>query len=260
MSSDDLIMISFLGTLLCSLVTFLLAILQVIPAGEDNKTACIVLASILQFLFLSTMCWISALAFKTTRLVYSITLVKKSRKGYWFYALYAFGLPLLFTLLTFGISWIDGIKVYRDPPACFLADMSILVGLFLAPIYLSVLANLVLCFASISRIMKTTNLRTSDADRMKRNILAALKLSVLLGAGWVLLFLGFIHPNLWILFQVYFEAQGILITAANFTSWSCVRKLWHRQENKVLKPCRCAASQTAQSAAVNSNNNVETVF
>lgn len=108
--------------------------------------------------------------------------------------------------------------------------------------------------------MKTTNLRTSDADRMKRNILAALKLSVLLGAGWVLLFLGFIHPNLWILFQVYFEAQGILITAANFTSWSCVRKLWHRQENKVLKPCRCAASQTAQSAAVNSNNNVETVF
>lgn len=217
------------GALLCYLLVFIM---------DTEGINCIILASCTQFLFLSTLTWTNAMAINITRVVYSSYLIDKSKRLFKFYALYAFGLPLLLVIVTVTLSVADLFErpVYQRRGVCFISEPTVIYSLFLGPIYLCITSNIILCVISIIRISRSKITTSNDVDRVKRNIVACIKLSICLGAGWIILFLAYWWDPLWQVVQLFVELQGVLIVVGNIINWKCCQA--------ISKPCRRSSMTT----------------
>lgn len=227
----QLMHISLLTTLFASLVCYCFA---TVSAGK-GLIGCQVVAAMYQFFFLSTMCWTNALAITVTHTIYSFTTSRGSRKGYIGYTLYALGLPLFITLVTYGLAVEEDnpnlnlqSTVYRDNNFCFLRNSIVLYALFLGPIYLIIIVNFILCVACMIRVSHSYKIGSNDKDRKKKNIITCIKLSTCLGLGWSLLFFTQAFPKLRPALGVFVEVQGLLIVSAEFLRWKCVSRIQSR--------------------------------
>lgn len=222
----DSMMISSLIALLGSLLCYCLA---TVPAGS-NPIGCRAVAALYQFFFLSTLAWTNARAIDVTHTVYHFTLAAKSKKNCMCHALYAIGLPLILTIITYILSEKEesiaafNRHVYREKYICFLNEVIVIYSLFLGPTYLIILVNIALCIAVMVRVTTSLSIGSSDKHRAKRNAISCIKLSLCFGSGWILLFGAISIPTLWPVLQVFVEMQGVLVVSANVVNWGCIRK------------------------------------
>lgn len=220
-----LIQLSLLFTLFGSLLCYSLA---TIPAGKNN-IGCQLLAAMYQFLFLSSMFWVNTLAISIIRTLFSLKSVSSaSKRIYIFYSVYAFGVPLIITLITYVLSQeqenIDSFTrpVYREKFICFLQESIVIYALFLAPVYLLIAVNVVLCIACMVIVNRSAVMGSNDKARAKKNAVTCIKLCISLGLGWSLLFVYLVVPGIWPVMQVFVELQGLLIVLSYIITWKCV--------------------------------------
>ena len=242
MRTPELMMLSLLVSLFGALAAFSVANL---PSG----VGCRVLAAMLQFLFLSTLFWSNAIGINTTYTIFSMMPVSTNRKRYLQYCIYAIGLPLLLVIITYIFSVVyegdQTFRVYRQDMFCFLQQTEVMYGLFLAPMYLLITANISLCIACIIKIEKGTGIASNDNDRWKKNIITCIKLSITFGISWSLLpFLSIWPENMLLatISQILIEIQGILVVAGNILRWKSVTKM------KTLIKSRSASHHSAGSS------------
>ena len=222
----DQMMIFLLASLLGALVCF---VTITVPAGGD-AAGCVLLAAMTQYFFLCSLTWSNAIAISITRSLYVVRLLsQRSPKHIILYVVYAFGVPLVLTITTFGLSrvpYIPGFKspVYRMEGICFLDELIIFYALFLVPVYILVITNIIIGIIAMFRVSKSGKIGLSqDRDRLTKTIITCFKLSVCLGLGWFLLLIATFYSSLWVVVQVFVELQGLFIVTVNFISWKCFR-------------------------------------
>ena len=247
---NNLMMISLLFTLFTSLVFFSVS---TIPAGGD-MTACRAIAAMNQFLFLATFTWTNALAIDITYTIYSFGSKSKAKLRYIGYLLYALGLPLLLTLITFGLHEEQANlnlsrTVYRENYLCFLNDSTVIYSLFLAPMYFLIFINIILCIACILRVTRKIEIASNDKDRTKKNVITCIKLSTCLGLGWVLLYVSLVFEEVWPIVLAFIELQGVFIVTANMIGWDCIKKIKSATERSATsRPTASTELRTVNSA------------
>lgn len=231
---SHLLMFCLLSNLFCVFPIFAYTIL--IPTEVESEV-CETIAVLLQFLFLGVMAWMNAYAFNTTKMIYSKRVLPNSIKCFKFYALYGFGTPLLCSLITVLMSKlnIDDFQVFKYYPTCFLQDQTVSLCLFFVPIYIFIISNFAMFVMSVVKVAAAADIQSSDKSRNKKKLITIFKLTVCLGAGWVLLFLAYLdlHPALWRVFQVFIELQGVLVVTANMISWNYLKKLAKKKKKNV---------------------------
>jgi len=234
LSLPDIMMVSLLTCLFGALLCFALINLPI----EKNEAGCEAIAAITQFFFLASLTWSNSMAISIVRSLYSLRLVSRSYRPFVLYSVYALGLPLVCTMITYILSASQlsiSQDIYSDAGVCFLGDVTTQLVLYLVPIYILIVTNCIIGIVVMVKIFTTsTAALKQDKVRLKKNIITCFKVSICLGLGWILLFAATASDDdlVWLMMQIFVESQGVLIAGANLISWNCVTfiKTWSKSK------------------------------
>ena len=211
---------------LCQLSTLLLALLSYcfIVRAKNVPALCRTVTCLVQYLFLSVHCWTNVLATWMFKGLSSTRLVKTSgKKEFITYSMYGWLSPLPFVALSFLLDAFPVDKLYPvfSDSFCFLASGWIRVLVFTGPIYVQIFIDVGLCIGVaifIWRSGKGLASNQSNRRRIKMKIVSLIKLLIIFGIQWVLLFFTEIDsPNvnhLWTALNVLVALQGVLVVLA----------------------------------------------
>ena len=167
------------------------------------------------------------------------------------YALYAWISPLPFVVLSFVLDTYPVNKLYPvfSESFCFLSNGWVRVLLFTGPIYAQILLDVGLCIWAAVIITRSgsglTSTKSKENYRMK--IISVVKLLVIFGLQWFLLFFTEINSphvkHLWTVLNVMVTLQGVLIILAQVLNQKTIARISTRR-----------ATSTKSNVTVTSNN------
>ena len=206
--------VSSLISLIPALVSFCLT-----NTFTNKSTACMAIATITQYFMISVHSWTCALALWMVRGLTQLRLVQDTGpKVYLKYALFAWLSPIPFIAASLLLDKYpyDPLYPVYSKYFCFIADGRIRVVVFTGPIYLIILINVLLCIVAITKVMKSGK-KVSQADkrRTKKKIMTIVKLQVVFGLHWVLIFFTEIKgphvPYIWAVLNTLVTLQGVIV-------------------------------------------------
>ena len=245
--------ISQLTTLMLALICYCL-----ITEAKPWPVACKLVAYLVQYLFLSVHSWTNVLAVWMFRGLSTVRLVRRSGKRvFLMYALYAWISPLPFVVLSFVLDTYPVNKLYPvfSESFCFLSNGWVRVLLFTGPIYAQILLDVGLCIWAAVIITRSgsglTSTKSKENYRMK--IISVVKLLVIFGLQWFLLFFTEINSphvkHLWTVLNVLVTLQGVLITLSQVLNRKNLTKLSTIRSKSVKSNLTATNSNNSQSAA-----------
>ncbi|XP_067949616.1 uncharacterized protein [Watersipora subatra] len=205
----------------------------IVTPSPDDVIGCSLVGYLTQFFFLASLTWSNSLTISILKTLHTLSVHRESKWQMLFYTLYSFGFPLLCVIITYILSRTD-IEAFEDGVLdseflCFIGEIIVLYALFLGPAYALMLFNIIAGIIIMAKVTKSGNIGSSkDKNRFIRKAVSCLKISLLLGLGWILLPLAIAFDPVWSAVQVYVELQGVFIVIGNLIGWSCLRKLKER--------------------------------
>lgn len=230
-------------TLLCCLFGALFCFAFVGFKFPLNTNDCEVFGSFIQFLFFSTISWSNCIAICIYRGLTHPRALSKSIQIYIRYCFYAFSLPLasVFSTLLFSNSNMLSSQHKVLKGSCFIADPKARYAMFLGPSYLLAASNIVIAAIVLYKVDNDNILRPAkDIKTLKHYAQLCIKVTLCFGIGWALLNIATIHVKIWMVFQLFLEAKGVLavILVLNWKSFNKnttrAPKLAHQTSNVVL--------------------------
>ena len=221
----------------CQLVTVLGLLLcySFITTPKPWPVLCKLVASLLQYLFLSVHAWTNAMAVWMFRGLNSLNRVRHAKRMVTIkkYAMCAWGFPLVFVVMAFIM------HIYPSPPFypiysdafCFVADGWARMLLFTGPIYVQIVLDIVICiWASVIIVRSGAGLRSNREKRLTRmKIISVVKLVVIFGLQWLLLFFTQLDTpvahQLWTALNILITLQGVLIILSQIITVKNLKKL-----------------------------------
>ncbi|XP_042885083.1 uncharacterized protein LOC122261480 [Penaeus japonicus] len=230
------------GKNLASLSVTLILAYSVFIANVFSKLegpGCVAIAAVLYYLFLSSICWMNAVAFdiwvtfRRGKTELRVTAGKQWRK-FVAYCIYSWGIPALATTLLVVLDLqrpeviAEEILPYlgQGEGLCWFGQRRALFVFFAIPIAFMIVANVVF-FICTARIIAETTLSTSSmtsSSHHKSHYKMYLRLAVLTGFTWLSgIVAGYLQVEaLWYVFVVLNSLQGVFI----FLAFTCRRKVW----------------------------------
>ena len=238
----------------CQLTTLIAALLCYcfITEAQSVPAVCKLVASLVQYLFLSVHSWTNVLAIWMFRGLSAMKLVRRSgKKMFLMYAAYAWLSPLPFIALSYILDAypVNGLYPVFSESFCFLANGWIRVLLFTGPIYLQIVIDIALCiWASVLIIRSGAGLSSNRSkEQLKKKIISVVKLIVIFGLQWFLLFFTEINSpyvkHLWTVLNVMVTLQGVLIILAQVLN-----------QKNIARISTLRATSTKSNVTVTSNN------
>ncbi|KAJ2949298.1 hypothetical protein O0L34_g6250 [Tuta absoluta] len=239
--------------LMCLFVSFMFfATMQITIVLEKNSTTmCITFTFIIYYFLESAFFWLNVMSFDiwwTFSGNRGTNLEKLSTQArFCAYALYAFGVPALLTVVMAGLEF-SGLPAHRLMPnirshGCFLHGTSKLVYLY-GPIVLVVVSNMifyVLTALKITQIKNQTSvLKSKDStthdqrNNDQQRLVLYVKLFLVMGINWLLEVISAIYPvanGFWIITDSYNVLIGLII----FIIFVCKRKIFRLMKKRYLQ-------------------------
>ncbi|KAK3108486.1 hypothetical protein FSP39_008940 [Pinctada imbricata] len=220
-----------------------LIFLQVSFFVVQTKYGCYGVAVVLHFLWISVFTSMQTSNYHMWRTFTSKEIrTKTSTRALIWYGTYCVGVPFILVLLNTVISWIR----YSNPflgyggGNCFIRDMYLKISLFVCPVGLICLFNIIFFSLTIHAIRTTPS---ADNNQQKRNELAIFaRLATITGLSWLLQIVDSFLPVSYFTFvsTVINSLQGLLIFIAfvvNKRVWNLLSNNDRRKENnKILTP------------------------
>lgn len=230
--------VSSLMTLLAALISYCL-----VGQASPGEVSCMIIASLNQYFMLCTHTWTNALAVWMIRGITRVKLVDQSVTSYIYYALYAWLAPLVLVILAYvlNVAEVDGLHPIFSSYVCFIEHGWVRLLLFTGPIFLLVLINLILCIVAIIKVLQSdSKITTSDKLRTKRKIITIVKLQVIFGLHWFLLYFTWIvgvHAKvLWQILGVLISLQGTFVVLSQLIQLDlCIKKVQSSVQRKRSK-------------------------
>ena len=218
---------------LCSALFLAQLLFQINPRFTPWQTVCHVVGVLQHFFWLSAFTWMSALAF-TSALTFSRTrFVLRKDPHFVKYMVFAWGSPAVLVSVSVAVDHFVVVNVqYASTSTCWINDHDGLLYFFVIPLGFLVLINILLFAITVVGLRKTTKAASSaksqEQCRKSENdcFLAYLKMSSIMGFGWILGFLAIFTKitYLWYVFIILSSSQGVFI----FCSFVANRKVVHR--------------------------------
>ncbi|RVE50936.1 hypothetical protein evm_004503 [Chilo suppressalis] len=231
--------------LLCLCVGFsLFATMQILLYVDNiSATTCVGLTIGIYFSLLSAFFWLNVMSFDiwwTFSGKRGLSLEKLSIKGrFYAYALYAFGIPTVLTILLTALEF-SGLPPHPWLPmlrhqGCFIYGTSKLIY-FYGPIVILCLANMVffiLTAVKITQIKQQTSVlkskESSKHDQHKKDtqrLLLYVKLFAVMGINWILEVISALYPEIYGIWRVT-DAYNVLIGLIIFIIFVCKKKIYY---------------------------------
>ena len=222
---------------ICQLATLIVALscYCFIVSAKEHTILCKIVTSLVQYSFLSVHCWTNVLAVWMFRGLSKSKLVKRDgQKAFAAYAIYGWLAPLPFVVFGFILNafQVDGLYPVFSDSFCFLASGWIRVLLFTGPIYLQIFVDVGLCIGVAVIIWRSGNGLASNRSnhrQVKMKVFSLIKLIIIFGIQWVLLFFTEIDSPyvtyLWTALNVLVALQGVLIILAQLLTRSNIVRL-----------------------------------
>ena len=213
----------------CQMATLMAALLCYcfIVEAKVSPIVCRLVTYAVQYLFLSVHCWTNVLAIWMFRsLSHRVRHQHSDRRLFVMYAAYGWVIPLLFVLLSFTLNAfpVGGLYPVFSKSFCFLAGGWIRVLVFSGPIYVQIAMDVCLCICAsifICRVGKgdLKNRRSkSKIKRVKSKIISVVRLLIIFGLQWLLLFFTEIDTldmqHFWRVLNILITLQGVFIILA----------------------------------------------
>lgn len=230
------------GKNLASLSVTLILAYSVFVANVFNGLegpGCVAMAAVLYYLFLSSICWMNAVAFdiwltfRRGKTELRVTAGKQWRK-FVAYCAYSWGIPALAAALLVVLDLqrpeviVEEILPYlgQGEGLCWFGQRRSLFVFFAIPVAFMIVVNVVF-FICTARIIAETTLSTSamtSSSHHKSHYKMYLRLAVLTGFTWLSgIVAGYLQVEaLWYVFVVLNSLQGVFI----FLAFTCRRKVW----------------------------------
>ncbi|XP_041483074.1 G-protein coupled receptor Mth2-like [Lytechinus variegatus] len=234
----------------CAILTFAVTLLisqiclqYVAPYARRTTALCQGVAVLAHFTLLCAFAWMTLLAFDLYR-SFKGTQTRthhspNSRlKRYARYSLVGWGIPLLLVIVSLGLHFTENDIFpleYGSGRNCWVYPVLANIILFISPIVLSLVANVVLFILTVINICRTTKMTRSalQQDRSHRHVISELliyfKISCLMGFSWLFGLVAALGttPALWYIFITVNGLQGISVFFS-FGLNARVRKLWRK--------------------------------
>ena len=214
------------------------------PAFLENKTGCFIIAIVNHYSFLVSFTASSVIAHHSCLILRRDVSLQRSksydRKAFFGYSIFVWGIPALFILTSVLLDHFSlFITDYGMSGSCWLGTSQSQLFLFIVPIAVLLLCNVLLFGFSAFRFIKNQNsiARTLGSNAIKKrqiqNILICVKLSTLMGFSWLFGLLQVIVDNeipvFAYLFVIFVSFQGLFICVAFLFKHRCLqlyRSLW----------------------------------
>ena len=189
---------------------------------HDNNVCCIVLGVLLHWFFLSVFLWMSSLAYDYFVTFHRIHPVGPHAKIIRFrvYCLMSFALPTIAVIVCLALDIPNrSITHYGTKGRCFVVGFWTNLLAFVVPIALLVSINIsFLCFTinDIQAVRKSTRHLTASNRNETLIAFVAMKLSVLVGAAWVMAFVDGFVSNIVVkyIYTIIVTYQGLFVYVA----------------------------------------------
>uniref|UniRef100_A0A4W4HK15 Adhesion G protein-coupled receptor L1a n=1 Tax=Electrophorus electricus TaxID=8005 RepID=A0A4W4HK15_ELEEL len=187
------------------LTLFISQLLFLIGMDKTHYTvACPVLAGLLHFFLLSVFCWLCVEAVQLYVLLVEVFESETSRRKY--YYLSAYGFPLLVVAISAAIDY----RSYGNPKACWLRVDNYFIWMFIGPVSLVILLNLVVVVITIHRMIRHSTVLKPDSSRFDN--INSVTLLLLVTLTWV--------------FGLLFINENSVVMAYLFTSFNALHGLF----------------------------------
>lgn len=239
--------------------------------GEEGKTECVVLASLMYYFFLASFCWMNVMAFdvwRTLRLATSELRVSAGEQWSKFivYSIYAWTLPAVGLTALLAIDLLEPSNIPEDylpqigQRLCWFGQRKALLIFFAAPLTVIMIMN-VFCFIMAAKMIAKTSHSTakfSTSQTQKSHFKLYTKLALLMGLAWISgITAGYLQEEiLWYVFIVFNTLQGAFIFIAFtckrkvFDSLSCTRALLRRINRPVSSARRNLESRDSNNSQI----------
>ncbi|XP_070189273.1 adhesion G protein-coupled receptor L3-like isoform X2 [Littorina saxatilis] len=217
------------------------------PYALENTVGCKVVAVLLHFSLLSSLCWMAVEAFY---MYLALVLVFKTYYTNFILkcSLVGWGIPLLIIIVTLGINETDNYGPLGTG-VCWLKDIAFYAA-FVGPVGLILLINIIAFIMVIRQIigMKDRKLNKSDSFTVSQQLRGALGVAILLGLTWVFGFMAVSQAAVvfYYLFAIFNSLQGLWIFI-----FYCVMKKEAR--NSWLRALPCCPTFDDKSGVITSS-------
>ncbi|XP_047659150.1 adhesion G protein-coupled receptor L1-like isoform X4 [Tachysurus fulvidraco] len=192
------------------LTLFISQLLFLISMERTHYTvACPVLAALLHFFLLSVFCWLCVEAVQLYVLLVEVFESPSSRRKYYYIA--AYGFPMLVVAISASIDYTG----YSSPTSCWLRVDNYFIWLFIGPVSLVILLNLVILMVTVHRMIRHSNLLKPDSsrfDNIKCWTVCSVTLLLLVTLTWI--------------FGLLFISENSALMAYLFTSFNALHGLF----------------------------------
>ena len=220
------------------LLSTVLAIAQLLWLLKDQISrvfihGCDVILIALHYFFLASFTSSGSIAYHSYTTFYSIARgrLNRTQSRFVWYMLYSLGCPVITVALFRLIDFFNVLKFEYDETLCWFGKGRGLYITFLGPVFLQLFVNLVLLFATLKWIYKSSQtqlaLGETNSGVKRCDIGIYLRISALMGLTWIFAMLLLAFPSVLVLdylFTVVNGLQGFYIALA-FLSTKTVRKL-----------------------------------
>ncbi|EDO36357.1 predicted protein, partial [Nematostella vectensis] len=176
---------------------------------------CTAIAVALQYLYLAAFTWISVISFSTWKAFNVFAVAKPVLSQLICRCAVGWLLPLVFVSICFALDKTNILYIgYGNADLCWITDQTALLSVFLGPIALSILWNVVFFILTIRAIAASANQSKMVLCQKKQTVHIYARIGSLMGFTWVFGFAALGWKYLVYPFVFFNSMQGVYIAAA----------------------------------------------
>lgn len=199
-----------------------------VPSASQSNTPCVVVAVLLHYFFLARFCWTNMIAFEMVR---SFTAALKlmpvmsgnaKEKTLVVYSIVGWGIPLVITAITIIVNFTVNGLVRYGTETCWINDVVLAVGAFVAPLAVSLLFNIISFIWIVSNLCKSSVSWKSSGKHVTNARVYVAVFSVM-GLTWIFGFIAILARTSWVWypFIILNSTQALIVTV----SFTCTKKV-----------------------------------
>ena len=240
---------------LCSALFLAQLLFQINPRFTPWQTVCHVVGVLQHFFWLSAFTWMSALAFTSAITFHRINLILSQNPNFLIYLLLAWGSSALFVSVSVTVDNFQIFEIrYFSDYFCWIHNKYGLLYFFAVPLGCLLLTNIFLFATTIVGLRKTTKAASvAKSEEQSRRadkdcFMAYLKLSSIMGFGWIFGFLANLNElkYFWYVFIILSSSQGVFV----FLSFALSRKVLQTFGKKFKIKCFLPKSESSSTRSV----------
>lgn len=225
-----LLMSLSLSFLIGDLLILLGSSIASISLAQSTRAPCIAVAILLHYFFLARFCWTNVIAFEmlrtfTAALKLLPALSNQSKKILFvIYSLIGWGVPLVIVLLSVIVNFTTEDLIGYGVETCWINDVYSAVIVFVAPLTLSLLFNLLSFILIITNICKSSvNMQSKTGKKNQFKIRLYVAVFSVMGLTWIFGFIAILARSIWAWYPfIILNSTQALVVSLSFT---CTKKI-----------------------------------